>query len=193
MRIRTSRVVLFLALALSLTSHTAFAADLAAHTVVRLFIDACIPNMGKPEDVRKWAEKMNLREITDPIPLYVFVGEGKKGKAWAVPTRYGNFALAIRGQTQACAVYAQAAKADEVESMFRKIVEGSKRPGMNFDVLEDKTLEEPTGNTRVLVYELSAIGASTGFVFIMLTTEHPDGAFQASLRVAAANVASSSN
>lgn len=135
---------------------------------------------------------MHLREITDPIPLYVFVGEGKKGKAWAVPTRYGNFALAIRGQTQTCAVYAQAAKADEVESMFRKIVEGSKRPGMNFDVLEDKTLEEPTGNTRVLVYELSAIGALTGFVFIMLTTERPGGAFQASLRVAAANVASSS-
>lgn len=173
----------------ALGSHAAFAADPAAGFVVGLFAKACVPNMGQPSKVQAWADDWHLREITDPVPLQVFVGEGTQGKAWAVPTRYGSFALSIRGTTQACAVWARAADPDEVEADFKKIIEGSKRPGLSVTVIEDQISSGPAGKIHELVYQLSAAGAATGFVFTMLAVERPGGAFQASLQVAGAKVA----
>ena len=167
----------------------AFAADPAAGFVVRLFSDACVPNMGQPDRVQAWADNRHLNEITDPVPLQVFVGEGEHGKAWAIPTHYGKFALSIRGTTQACAVWARAADPDEVEADFKRIIDGAKRPGLNIAVLQDETVSSPVGKARSLVYQLSVDGARSGYLFTMLTVERPGGAFQASLRVASANMA----
>ena len=189
MRIPIRKRVLWLAVVLALGSQASFAGDAASGFVVGLFMKVCVPNMGQPSKVQAWAEDRHLREITDPVPLKVFVGEGSQGKAWAVPTQYGSFALSIRGTTQACAVWARAADPDEVETDFKRLIEGSKRPGLNVTVFEDQVSSSPAGKVHELVYQLSAAGAPTGFLFTMLTVERPGSAFQASLQVAAAKVA----
>jgi hypothetical protein len=122
--------------------------------------------------------------VTDPTALGLFVGAGDKGGAWAVPSRVGNFALAIRGQTQGCAVWARIAHPGEVEANFVRIIEGVKRPGLKVDIERDSTSPSPVGQARVLAYSIFANNARKGFVFTMLTAERPGGAFQASLQVA---------
>ncbi len=165
----------------------AMAADDRAALVTNLFIAACIPNMGKPDGVRAWATAQRLAEIKAAAPLDVFVGPGGKGAAWAVPTPYGNFALSIRGTTQACAVWAQAADPAEVERDFKTMVEGVKQPGINIRVDKDATDETAAGLAHTLVYNIIAPGAPSGYEFTMLAVERPNGAFQASIQVAKAS------
>lgn len=162
----------------------AHAADDKAAFLVKLFQAACIPNVGNPDGVRTWAIEKRLSQIDAPDSLQVFVGPGGKGTAWAVPTQYGSFALSLRGKTQACAVWAQAADPTEVEADFKVIIDGVKRPGINIRVDKDETVETPVGRARSLVYNVVAPGAPFGFEFTMLTAERPGGAFQASLQVA---------
>jgi hypothetical protein len=122
--------------------------------------------------------------VTEPQALRVFVGDGDKGAAWAVPAQAGNFALAIRGMTEGCTVWAQRADPKEVEANFKTIVEGVKRPGLNVKIESDTTSPSPVGQARALVYSMFANGTRTGFVFTMLTAERAGGPFQASLQVA---------
>jgi hypothetical protein len=163
------------------------AADDRAAFVVKLFISACIPNMGNPDGVRAWATAQRLAQIEAPAPLDVFVGTGGKGAAWAVPTPYGNFALSIRGKTQACAVWAQTAEPAEVEGAFKTIIEGVKQPGINIRVDKDATDETAAGHVHTLVYNIIAPGAPSGYEFSMLAVERPNGAFQASIQVGRAS------
>jgi hypothetical protein len=166
---------------------SATAADDRASFLVNLFITVCIPNMGSPDGVRAWAATKRLGQIEEAAPLAVFVGPGSDGAAWAIPTTIGKFALSIRGTTRACAVWAQAADASEVEGNFKKIIEGTKRPGVRVRVDKDNSGEGPQGHVRGLVYNIIAPGAPTGFEFTMLTAEHAGGPFQASLQVAKAS------
>ncbi|WP_176059546.1 hypothetical protein [Paraburkholderia sp. BCC1876] len=193
MRNQIRKLVLVLGVTSALASHHALAADPAAGFLVGLFMKVCVPNMGRPSGVEAWADGWHLHEITDAIPLQVFVGDGENGKAWAVPAKYGSFALSIRGTTRACAVWARAADPGEVEADFHKLIDGSKRPGLNLTVVEDKILPSPAGPLHELVYQMSATDAATGFVFTLLTAENPGGAFQASLQVAAARIPSPTN
>jgi len=55
-------VVLF---AVACFSKTAIAEDPSASFVTRLFMDVCIPNVGRPENVRAWALEKKLAEIPD--------------------------------------------------------------------------------------------------------------------------------
>jgi hypothetical protein len=166
-----------LMLSMVLSSH-AIAADPAANIVTRIFMDACIPNMGKPEQIRAWAASKHLPPITADAALALFVGPGTHGDAWAVPSDAGNFALSIRGTTEGCAVWARTADPGEVETLYKKVIEGIKRPGIDIT---------PAGKARSLVYLVKAQGTPVGFVFTMLTAEHPGNAFQASLQVAESN------
>jgi hypothetical protein len=163
------------------------AADPAADFLTKLFIDVCIPNLGQPTMVREWAEQHHLGQIQSPAPLAVFVGQGGKGAAWAIPAAEGSFALSIRGMTQGCAVWARTANPGEVMTNFKKIIEGVKRPGIDVTVDKDTVSPSPVGEARALVYNVIARGAPTGFEFTMLTAERPGGAFQASIQAAKAN------
>ncbi len=163
------------------------AADDRAALITKLFISACIPNMGNPDGVRAWATAQRLAQIEAAAPLEVFVGPGGKGAAWAVPTPYGNFALSIRGKTQACAVWAQAAAPAEVEGYFKTIVEGVKQPVIKIRIDKDATDETAAGRVHTLVYNVIAPGAPSGYEFTMLAAERPNAAFQASIQVAKAS------
>ena len=174
------------AFVIGVTIQPAAASDPGADFVLKLFMEACIPNFAQPAKVRQWAEQHHLAQIENAAALGLFVGAGDKGAAWAIPVSAGSFVLSIRGITQACAVWAKAADSVEVEVDFKKIVENVARPGIRVTV--DKTMTEPTpsGTARMLVYNVTAPGAPTSFEFTMLTAERPGGAFQASLQAAKA-------
>jgi hypothetical protein len=155
--------------------------DGQANYLTRLYMAACIPNMGHPERVRAWAEDHHLQEITDPIPLSVFVGPGDGGAAWSVPTSIGAFAISIRGGSHACATYARQANPVLVESNFKTIVDGVKRPGIEVRVERDETVPTAYGKGRTLAYIVTLPDADKGFEQIMQTMEKPGGGFQAVL------------
>ncbi|WP_408367849.1 NMCC_0638 family (lipo)protein [Paraburkholderia sediminicola] len=94
----------------------------------------------------------------------------------------------VRGTTRACAVWTRAVDPGDIEADFHKLIDGSKHPGLNLTVVEDKILPSPAGQLHELVYQMSATDSATGFVFTLLTAENPGGAFQASLQVAAARI-----
>jgi hypothetical protein len=165
----------------------ATAADDRATFLVKLFNAVCIPNMGNPEGVRAWSAAKHLGQIEAAAPLGVFVGPGANGAAWAIPTSFGKFALSIRGKTEGCAVWAQAADPAEVEADFKIIVTGVQRPGIKVRVDSDTSTDTPVGRARTLVYSVIAPGAPTGFEFTMLTAERAGGGFQASIQVAKAS------
>jgi hypothetical protein len=163
----------------------AAAEDPSANFLIKLFMDACIPDGGEPEKVRVWAQEHHLQEVTNPIALDVFVGPGDKGVAWAVPSTIGKFALSIRGRTEACAVWARAANPADVETLFRTIVEGVARPGLDVRVVKDSRDQSPSGVVHTLMYRVTDTEKQrVGFLYIMQTAERPGGPFQASLKSA---------
>ena len=159
--------------------------DPGANSLVRLFMDACIPASGYPAPVFAWARAQNLERFTDEAALDAFVGPGGKGAAWQVPLPTGHFALAVRGTTQACAVFAEKADPSLVETDFDKILGNIRSLGT--EVRKDQDTMEPTplGQAHALVYHIAGAGEQGGLELTMLTSQKPGGAFQASLQMLA--------
>jgi hypothetical protein len=178
---------IFLAFLFAFVPLSALADDPKANAVLRLFMDACVPNMGQPDKVRTWAADQHLQEISAPAALGVFVGAGTKGAAWAVPSPLGSFAVSIRGFTQACAVWARAADPDDVAEGFKKLMEGVSRPRLDVGIDSDTTTTTPVGQAHSSVYHLWPSSGKSGYAFTLLTAERPGGAFQASIQVAPAS------
>jgi hypothetical protein len=164
----------------------AAAVDPATQFMTKLFITVCVPNLGQPNKVREWAQQRRLGQIQNPVALNVFVGPGDKGAAWAIPAAEGSFALSIRGTTEACAVWAQAANPGEVLTSFNQIIEGVRRPGVEVSVDKDTVSPSPVGQAHALVYNVTAPTAPVSFEFTLLTAERAGGAFQASMQAAKA-------
>jgi acyl-coenzyme A synthetase/AMP-(fatty) acid ligase len=167
-----------------LATTPSFADDPAANFVTRLFTEVCIPNMGHPDKVRAWADQKKLPRIDSPEALRVFVGAGANGSAWYLPSSLGNFSLSIRGTTEACAVWAREANPADVDTMFRKIMEGVKRPGLQVAIFDQQNRLTPVGEARSLVYSVRPTTGPNGFLFTLLTSQNPGSAFQVSMQVA---------
>jgi hypothetical protein len=166
-------------------STVAVAEDASASFVTRLFMNVCIPNVGRPESVRAWVLEKKLAEVPAGAAFDVFVGPGNGGAAWAVPKSFGSFALSIRGKTHACAVYARMADPMDVENYFRKILEGVARPGLTVTIVKDAKDPSPSGTIHSLIYSVSVEGmADRGELFTMQTAEKSGGPFQATLQAA---------
>ena len=170
-------------LPLMLFSSPVLADDPAATSVTKLFMQACVPNMGRPDQVRSWAKASNFPEITAPQWLKIFVGEGTHGGAWTVILPTGNFAVSIRGISEGCVAWAQAANVAEATSNFQRLVEGVRRPGLTVSVAEDKTIDSPFGHIRSLTYKIMPNQGQTGYEFILVTVERSGGPFQVSMEV----------
>ena len=176
---------LIVLLAFSAATNSAVAGDASANFLAKLFATVCIPNVGQPDQVRAWAAARHLQEVTSPVALDLFVGPGGKGVAWAVPSAIGSFALSIRGTTEACAVWARVASPTDVETLFRRILDGAARPGVDVSVVKDTRDQSPSGIVRTLIYSVSGIDKLRGgFVYTMQTAERSGGPFQASLQAA---------
>jgi hypothetical protein len=166
-------------------SATARAEDSNGSLLMRLFENICIPNMGRPEKVRAFAEAQKLSEITNPQFLAVFVGVGTKGAAWQVPSPTPQkFALSIRGTSEGCAVWAEQADPNYVESAFIKLVEGTAQPGIKVEKDKEFTNQTKFGLGKAIMYHMFSPDSGKGMEFTLITGEKPGGFFQASIQVA---------
>jgi|HubBroStandDraft_1064217.scaffolds.fasta_scaffold238524_2 hypothetical protein len=179
-----------------------------------LFAAACLANLGNPEGTRKWAADHQLAAITDPASFQVFAGPGAeppdpmaptdpgsavaiapgepgsptasrvKPAAWTVPGPGPHgFVLSLRGAIGACGVWAQQADPQQVLSEFLKGAADPANPDVTVRKVAEKTSTTPFGILTMMIY-LIAGKAPGGFLFTVLTSERPGGAFQASLQVA---------
>ena len=171
---------------LSISGRPAIADDPAASFVTRLFMEACIANMGQPDKIRAWAEQRQLTQISSPEALSAFVGTGSQGSAWYVPNAIGKFALSIRDATQSCAVYARQAVASDAEVLFRKLIDEVKRPGIEVSMIDERETATPVGKAHTLAYQIRPTNGAKGFVFTLITAAKPGAAFQVSMQVASA-------
>jgi hypothetical protein len=164
--------------------------EASGNFLLRLFDQVCVPNIGRPEKIRAWAAARHLETVSAPAALAIFVGDGTKGAAWAVPSSIGSFALSIRGTTQACAVWASRADTKEVEAGFIRLMEGVRRPGLDVNIESDTTSATASGQARALLYTVwptSPTSQPWGFTFMLVTAERPGGPFQASIQGAVAS------
>ena len=127
------------------------AGDYNAEAAFRLFTATCVRSLGLPAEVRTWAAESRLAPIPEPSALSTFVGPGPKGAAWVLPSPNNRrFTLSIRGGTGTCAVWAEAGDPETAEELFRKMVEGAKRPGVDISTESDEHFTTSTGKARLL-------------------------------------------
>jgi hypothetical protein len=150
--------------------------------LTKVFTDACLPNLGNPAAVQAWATAHELTEIKDPAAVAVFVGSGGTGAAWGISTPIGDFVLATRASTQACAVYARAADPAKVEESFTTLVKDGMRPGLTMSTDTDTYTPSPYGQVHTLAYTITAASAPTSLHFMMIAVEKPGGGFQATMQ-----------
>jgi hypothetical protein len=104
--------------------------------------------------------------------------------AWSVPGPGPHgFVLSLRGAIGACGVWAQQADPQQVLSEFLKGAADPANPDVTVRKVAEKTSTTPFGILTMMIY-LIAGKAPGGFLFTVLTSERPGGAFQASLQVA---------
>jgi len=104
--------------------------------------------------------------------------------AWSVPGPGPQwFALSLRGALGACAVWAQQADPQQVMSGFLKGVADPVNPDVTVRKVGEKTSTTEFGTLTMMLYLIER-KATGGFLFTVLTSERPGGAFQASLQVA---------
>lgn len=167
-------VVAFLAGAI-LATEPASAGDASAAFLANLFVEACVPHLGQPDQVREWALSRGLKRIEEAKGRAAVVGSGGKGEAWSVPSADGSFALSLRGETGSCAVWAQKTAAADALSLFQTLVESVAGAGVDLHVERD----EAGAGRRLLTYEAEAPGAGAVFEFTLLTLDRPDALYQA--------------
>lgn len=152
--------------------------DPNANALVRHFGAACVGRVGSPDQVREWAAKSSLPPITNPEMLRSFVGDGGKGAAWELPSPTDkHFALAIRGASEACAVYAEAADPQEVERLFRKLIEGVKRPGLVVLTERDEAVPTKTGSGREITFFITNEEGKRGHIYSLIAADRTGALF----------------
>jgi hypothetical protein len=169
-------------------------ADDAAVSFARIFTDVCMDKFGEPDEIDGWATSQRLLPITNPQALSIFAGkpntDGKivsfagggvpgSGKAWAVPDAAGKFVLATRLDPESCVLWAQKAEAAAVETAFAKLVELGSRPGTDVKLVEDKTVDIPSGKVHIRVYRLWSGSPSNSLALVLAAVNRSGGPFQA--------------
>lgn len=171
----------------------------------RLFGEACLHHLGDPEATRQWAQDQHLTPITDPAAFEVFAGPGAKPPnatapaettgpdpaaptvqpaAWFVPgPGQQAFALSLRGGIGACAAWAREADPQAVSNAFLTGVKDPEKPDVAVRDVGERVSTTPFGRLSIIFYVIEA-AARRGFLFTVITSERPGGAFQASLQVA---------
>jgi len=84
-------------------------------------------NIGRPDGVRVWAADHHLTSMENPDALQAYAG-GEAGAVWAVNTVAGQFVLAIRAPTNACAVFADKADTQVVENDMGQLMQRTRPP-----------------------------------------------------------------
>ncbi len=139
-----------------------------SRALFKLFSQTCAQSVGQPNKIHEWAKLAKLPIISDENLLLALVGEGTKGRAWELPSSTKHhFALSIRGETQACAVWAELANRTSMKRMFGEFIESMQQlQGITMTPLKDEEVDTATGKGRghIMSYQMK-IAAFPGIAF----------------------------
>jgi hypothetical protein len=166
-----------IAMALALAAPVQASADPASDYLVKLFREACLPNIGHPEAVSTWATAQNLDAVANPEAIFMFVGRKSPGSAWLAHNASGAFALAVRAYPPSCVTYALNARASDVESGFTAIVAEQTKPDRQPRLEQDKMIPSPQGKIHSIVYRLPAVEGQPEYALTVAVSERPGGPF----------------
>lgn len=179
------RAFLLLGLSSLLLSAGAHADDQRANSLVGVFTQACLPNVGNPRAVRAWAAEKHLTPVTNPDGQRMFIGDGSDGAAWFFQVADVPAVLSIRSQTQACAIYGEAADPVVFREWFEMIVRSlTTTPGIKATTLrEDDQIGQYGHRVGKVVLVAPFEHPPTGRIFTLITNERPGGAYQVTLQL----------
>jgi hypothetical protein len=149
----------------------------------KLFVEACMDNLGHPEKVRAWAEEHHLTKVENPEGVKAYAGEGDGGAAWSTLMGSGLYVLALRGPIGTCAVFAEKADTAEAESFVTRLMDRLTAAGTPVAKLKDDTSSTAFGRRHGLVYMVGGLGSPSLRVVSVITNERPGGAYQATLQI----------
>ena len=156
--------------------------DPASERLVKLFRDACLPNIGRPDMVAKWAERQQFERIDNPQAIFLFVGKQSPGNAWIVPDPAGRFMLVTRAFPPSCVAYALEARAGEVESGFAAIVKERTKPNSEPRLEQEKLITTSRGRVHSIVYRFPAADGLPDYALTSAVAERPGGPFMGMLQ-----------
>lgn len=155
--------------------------DPAAAFLGRLFTDACLANIGNPDQVRSWAVKNEMLVVSDPRFIKAYAGEGAKGAVWRAPSTAGEFYLSLRGEGEACVAWARRATVSDAEAAFKAALENAKKQDTKLTVTGDDVTSTPSGNAHVVKLQSHTPSTRSAAVYSIITVERDSGPFQVML------------
>jgi hypothetical protein len=162
----------------------AYAEDPRANSLVEIFTQACLRNVGNPDAVYAWASEKKLSPITNPEGQKVFIGDGNGGAAWNFRIANINAVLSIRSQAQTCAIYGEAADVSELHRWFDVIVGVSIGVGVKATTLKDDDQVGEFGHRIGKVILLKPFEKPpTERILALITNERPGGAYQVTMQI----------
>jgi hypothetical protein len=89
--------------------------------------------------------------------------------------------LATRMDPESCVLWAQTAEATAVEAAFVKLIQLASRPGADVKLVEDKTVDIPSGQVHIRVYRVWSGSPMNSFAMVLASVNRSGGPFQAML------------
>jgi len=166
-----------IAMATALAAAARASDDPASDYLVKLFRQACLPNIGHPEAVSSWATEQHLDAVANPEAIFMFVGRKSPGSAWLVQDSSGAFALAVRAYPPSCVTYALHARASDVEAGFAAIVAEQTKPDRQPRLEQDQVISSPQGKIHSIVDRFPAAAGQPEFALTVAVADRPGGPF----------------
>ena len=157
-------------------------AESQADYATSLFMQSCVANLTKPADLTRWIQEHELRKV--PAELEGRILAGQTGEVWSAGNSLGVFLLIvvpIDERVNQCSVWAQHADAARLNEHFKRLLEGTARPGLQVEAVSDGPIKGPGGEYRQLVYYVHKEGVELGFVFVATTSPSEDAEVQGRL------------
>lgn len=160
------------------------AEDPRANSLVLVFTEVCLPNVGNPDAVYAWAAEKKLAPVTNPEGRKVFVGDGNEGAAWFFRVADITAVLSIRSQTKTCAIYGEKADVEAFQKWFDSIVSTIVGGGAKATTLMDQDQVGEFGHHVGKMILLKGFEKPPAWrVMTLITNERPGGAYQVTMQV----------
>jgi hypothetical protein len=158
--------------------------DSRSNAATRLFIDACVTNVGDEHKVRTWANDHHLRPMQAGFTHTVL--QGKAGNAWSASNALGDFIVVSEAPAQ-CSVWARKANSRLSVEHFKKLVDNVKRPGLMVSLNSDEAFDADHSTFHVLTYTIAKDPASPGLLMEAITSDSASASAQVRLKLAQVN------
>ncbi len=156
----------------------------AEDTMVGLFGDICIANMGRPENVERWAIQQRLKPVTDAATLKAIAEGAVTHPGWQLePEKDPRFVLSVRKNRYACVIWAKRSDPSLLRQFYLDTIKEIERAGFEVTKVHDETREQGAIKRSVVIYRGGKGSSSPHFDLMLFTSDDPAAQMQASLQI----------